>query len=256
MTGYFTAANRIGTLAVVEIFEQACYMVFTMLMLQFWAGSSPEKACQAVILGSGVSALTIDETEKAKLLETMTSEEVTAPLTEFLVYLLLGSEEGVVAPFDPSNKHIALAVTFLSNAGRYMRVHNNEIILSWLRTEDSYYANEDWHIHDTELVHDNDGHWNKCECGYVSEKEEHVFGDWSTLPVVNGDKEELARRCPCGYEEFREYERPDDGNDDTNENKPISPLIVVLICVGSTVILAGAVVAVIVIRKKKSGENE
>ena len=33
MTGYFTAANRIGTLATVEIFEQLCYMAVTMLTL-------------------------------------------------------------------------------------------------------------------------------------------------------------------------------------------------------------------------------
>ncbi len=56
MTGYFTAANRIGTLATVEVFEQLCYMAITMLMLQLWAGHDPEKACQAVVLGSGCSA--------------------------------------------------------------------------------------------------------------------------------------------------------------------------------------------------------
>lgn len=56
MTGYFTAANRIGTLAIVEILEQLCYMVVTMLILIFWAKSNPEKCCQAVVLGSGISA--------------------------------------------------------------------------------------------------------------------------------------------------------------------------------------------------------
>lgn len=56
MTGYFTAANRIGTLAAVEIFEQLCYMVVTMLMLYLWAGSDPERACGCVVLGSGLSA--------------------------------------------------------------------------------------------------------------------------------------------------------------------------------------------------------
>ena len=55
MTGYFTAANRIGTLAVVEILEQLCYMVVTMLALIFWAKTNPEKCCQAVVLGSGIS---------------------------------------------------------------------------------------------------------------------------------------------------------------------------------------------------------
>ncbi len=56
MTGYFTADNRIGTLAAVEIFEQLCYMAVTMAALVFWAGSDPEKACQSVVLGSGISA--------------------------------------------------------------------------------------------------------------------------------------------------------------------------------------------------------
>lgn len=56
MTGYFTAANRIGTLAAVEVAEQLCSMTVTMLFLTFWAGSDPAKACQAVILGSGVGA--------------------------------------------------------------------------------------------------------------------------------------------------------------------------------------------------------
>ena len=56
MTGYFTAANRIGTLAAVEIAEQLCYMAVTMSALHFWAGTDASKACEAVVLGSGISA--------------------------------------------------------------------------------------------------------------------------------------------------------------------------------------------------------
>ena len=56
MTGYFTAANRIGTLALVEVFEQLCYMVVTMTALVFWAGTDPERACACVVAGSGLSA--------------------------------------------------------------------------------------------------------------------------------------------------------------------------------------------------------
>ena len=52
MTGYFTAANRIGTLAAVEVAEQLCSMAATMLALTLWAGSDPGRACQCVILGS------------------------------------------------------------------------------------------------------------------------------------------------------------------------------------------------------------
>ena len=55
MTGYFTAANRIGTLAAVEVGEQVLYMATTMVTLTVWAGTDPAKACQSVVLGSGIS---------------------------------------------------------------------------------------------------------------------------------------------------------------------------------------------------------
>ena len=56
LSGYFTAANRIGTLAAVEIAEQIAYMASTMGALLFWAGDDPGKACQSVVLGSGIGA--------------------------------------------------------------------------------------------------------------------------------------------------------------------------------------------------------
>ncbi len=56
MTGYFTAANRIGTLAAVEVAEQLISMAATMTALSLWAGSDPAKACRAVILGSGIGS--------------------------------------------------------------------------------------------------------------------------------------------------------------------------------------------------------
>ena len=205
----------------------------------------------AQVFGSGVAALTIEESEKEALMETMTSTEVAAPLTEFIVYLLLGSDDGVVSPFNPSNKNIALAVTFLTNAGRYMRVHNNEIVLSWLRTEDSYYDNETWHIHETYLVRDDDSHFEKCECGYEGKKISHSFGEWSTIPVTNGEKTEVVRRCYCGYEEFKEVEKVDENND----SKTLEPLTIVLICVGGAFVAFAAVVTVTLIVKKKKTQK-
>lgn len=56
MSGYFTAAGRIGTLVAVEIAEQILYMLITMTLLSFWAGSDSGKACQAVVFGSGLGA--------------------------------------------------------------------------------------------------------------------------------------------------------------------------------------------------------
>ena len=57
MTGYFTAANRIGTLAVIEVAEQLCAMVFTVAALILWAGNDPSKACLSVVLGSGLGSV-------------------------------------------------------------------------------------------------------------------------------------------------------------------------------------------------------
>lgn len=52
MTGYFTAANRIGTLAAVEVAEQLCAMAVTVSALTLWAGEDIGRACQAVVLGN------------------------------------------------------------------------------------------------------------------------------------------------------------------------------------------------------------
>ncbi len=54
ITGYFTAANRIGTLAAVEVAEQFFSMGVTISLLHFWAGSDAARACQAVVLGSSL----------------------------------------------------------------------------------------------------------------------------------------------------------------------------------------------------------
>ena len=56
MTGYFTAANRIGTLAAVEVAEQLCSMTLTLTLLSLWAGNDPVRACLCVILGSALGA--------------------------------------------------------------------------------------------------------------------------------------------------------------------------------------------------------
>ena len=56
MTGYFTAANRIGTLAAVEVAEQIASICCTLLLLRFWTGSDSAKACLSVVFGSSLGA--------------------------------------------------------------------------------------------------------------------------------------------------------------------------------------------------------
>lgn len=57
MTGYFTAANRITTLACVEVAEQLCSMAITLGLLIFHCGNDIGKACSSVVIGSGCGTL-------------------------------------------------------------------------------------------------------------------------------------------------------------------------------------------------------
>lgn len=54
MVGYFTAANRIGTLAAVEVAEQVCTMGMTIVSLHFFSDGDPVRACAIVVMGSGM----------------------------------------------------------------------------------------------------------------------------------------------------------------------------------------------------------
>lgn len=58
MSGYFTAAQRITTLAAVEVGEQLCSMVTTLALLYSYAGSDPGNACLCVVLGSAIGSCT------------------------------------------------------------------------------------------------------------------------------------------------------------------------------------------------------
>lgn len=70
MVGYFTGANRIGTLAAVEVAEQFCNMVCTIILLAFWAGHDTARSCQAVVMGSGMGTiLTLTSLVILRLLE-------------------------------------------------------------------------------------------------------------------------------------------------------------------------------------------
>lgn len=57
MTGYFTAANRIGTLAAVEVAEQFCSMSLTMAALTLFAERDPVRACLCVIMCSSLGSV-------------------------------------------------------------------------------------------------------------------------------------------------------------------------------------------------------
>ena len=57
MTGYFTAANRIGTLAAVEVAEQVVSVAVTALCLNLIAPGDRAGSCRAVVLGSCIGSV-------------------------------------------------------------------------------------------------------------------------------------------------------------------------------------------------------
>lgn len=57
MVGYFTGAQRITTLAAIEVAEQLFSIFCTILLLQFWARADTLRCCQAVLLGSGAGSI-------------------------------------------------------------------------------------------------------------------------------------------------------------------------------------------------------
>lgn len=68
-----------------------------------------------------------------------------AGLTKFVGYFVFGTGKTLAslnssdAIADALVEKINTAATLVGNSGSYMRVHNNEVILSWVRTMDSYY---------------------------------------------------------------------------------------------------------------------
>lgn len=57
LTGYYTAAGRVRVLVVVEIAEQLVSMTAGVLLLTFWAGDDPGRACASVIGGSSLASV-------------------------------------------------------------------------------------------------------------------------------------------------------------------------------------------------------
>ncbi len=101
--------------------------------------------------------------------------------------------------------------------------------------------------------HDENNHWQKCECGKIAEKGAHSYGEWViTKPETTSEKGSKEKTCViCGYKITEEIpvaiETPDDNvqNDDpsgdspqTGDNSNIFLWIVLLILSGIGIIMA------------------
>ena len=95
------------------------------------------------VLKAGLDNAGIAQDSKTR--EDMLSDQSVPGLTKFIGYFVFGTGTKLADLTDSEavcsalTEKINTAATLVGNAGTYMRVHNNEVILSWLRTMDSYY---------------------------------------------------------------------------------------------------------------------
>ncbi|MEG2575980.1 MAG: hypothetical protein RSA41_08110 [Christensenella sp.] len=91
------------------------------------------------VLTGGLYAIHASQETLAKV----TASNVTMPLIDLAAFSLFGSKGETIDAFNIDGDQVKMAATFVGNVGSYMRVHNNEILISWLRTQDSYYNGEE-----------------------------------------------------------------------------------------------------------------
>lgn len=110
------------------------------------AKSDYQKQAEAAmkdVLTAGFNSAGIMDDDETRT--TLLSDDSVSGLTKFLGYFVFGTNTKLSDLTDSASLRDALiekintAATLIGNAGTYMRVHNNEVILSWLRTMDSYY---------------------------------------------------------------------------------------------------------------------
>ncbi len=94
------------------------------------------------VIGEGLTAAGLPDEDLA-LYNKLTSYEECKAITRLVSYLLLyddmQKDDTPVISFQTLTKQMKHLATFIGNASSFMRPHNNEIILSWLRTLDSNY---------------------------------------------------------------------------------------------------------------------
>lgn len=90
---------------------------------------------EQALTDAGADRETIDGIAKGE-----NSSNITRALTHMLFRDELQTETGdKVISFERVGKQMKHFATFIGNAGSFMRPHNNEVILSWLRTQDPTY---------------------------------------------------------------------------------------------------------------------
>ena len=94
------------------------------------------------VMTSGLTNAGLDQ-EDQELFTQLTDKDECKAVSRLVAYILLydtrQSESDKIISFTKVTKQMKHLATFAGNASRYMRPHNNEVILSWLRTLDPTY---------------------------------------------------------------------------------------------------------------------
>ena len=100
------------------------------------------RSIAAVFLGDVLrEAMTASGASEEQLAAFRNQEDLES-LVHILSHLILGNiwQSDSVEPLNPDNEQIKAAATLIGNAGCLFADHTNEVIKSWLRLDDSYFA--------------------------------------------------------------------------------------------------------------------
>lgn len=94
----------------------------------------------SLVMADGLTASGLDK-EDTELFKSITSVKEAKAATRLVAFLLLydNKQTDKVITFKHVTQQMKHLATFAGNAASYMRPHNNEIIVSWLKTLDSNY---------------------------------------------------------------------------------------------------------------------
>ena len=124
-------------------------------------------------------------------IEAVTNEEASTALVHLISHLLLGNiwQSSSVHPLLLNNEQIKNAATLIGNVTNLFVDHANEIIISWLRTEDDWYTDyaslTDAQLAGYRRVYVNSGNANIN--GTVYDKNNEVIGEIKNGVLVSSD---------------------------------------------------------------------
>lgn len=94
---------------------------------------------------------------------------------------------------------------------------------------------------------DESKHWHECECGEISDKGAHVFGDGKvTKEPTSTEEGRVTYTCECGYEKYEKL--------DKLPQTPTTGMQIFVVC-ASVALVATAVSVIVLLKKERSSRK-